>query len=203
MNSLRLRTKCSPIDRIVTGFRGHGYHERILRESTLTLQKDIDICRTNEMAASQRHRAEQSGTIHFTSREEKKRGPHENPRRNPCPTRPSKYCGDTHATGNCHAYSKTCAKCNKKNRLVKDCQSTCKPDSNRPKPEREKPGKHQRVDLLQQNQILDELSGYESVFTLHKPKGYKKEYVASVIVSANNEDKSRAKQVSSGHWSLV
>ena len=189
------------LDCIVTGLRDHGHRERLLRNSTLTLQKAIDMCRTNGMAANQRHKIEQSGTIHFAR--EEKRGPRENSRRNPCPTRPCKYCGDTHATGNCHGYSKTCAKCNKKNRLAKNCQSTSKPGSNKPKPEREKPGKHQRVNRLQQNQILDELSGYESVFTLHKPKGYKKEYVASVIVSANNEDKSRANQISSGHWSLV
>ena len=74
-------------DRIVTGLRDHGHRERLLRESTLTLQKAIDICRTNEMAASQRHKLEQSGTIHF-AREEKKRGPRENPRRSSRHTRP-------------------------------------------------------------------------------------------------------------------
>ena len=89
VSSVRLRTKC---DRIVTGLRDHGHRERLLRESTLTLQKAIDICWTNEMAASQRHKMEQSGIIHFTS-EEKKPGPRESPRRNPRPTRPCKYCG--------------------------------------------------------------------------------------------------------------
>ena len=83
-------------DRIITGLRDHGHRERLLRESMLTLQKAIDICRTNEMAASQRHEMEQSGTIHFTCKE-KKRGPDENPRRNPRPTRPCKYCGDMHS----------------------------------------------------------------------------------------------------------
>ena len=41
------------------------------------------------MAASQRHKIEQSGTIHFTCKE-KKRGPRENPQRNPRPTRTCK-----------------------------------------------------------------------------------------------------------------
>ena len=58
-------------DLIVTGLRDHGHRERLLRES-------IDICRTNEMAASLRHKMEKSGSIHF-AREEKKRGPRENP----------------------------------------------------------------------------------------------------------------------------
>ena len=86
------------LDRIVTGLRHHGHRERLLRDSTLALQKATDICRTNEMAASQRHKMEESSTIHFT-REEKKRGPRENTRRNPRPTRLCKYCGDTHAAG--------------------------------------------------------------------------------------------------------
>lgn len=131
---------------------------------------------------------EQSGTIHF-AREEKKRGPRENPRRSSRPTRPCKYCGDTHAAGNCHAYGKTCAKCNKKNHLAKVCQSTSRQDSKKPKPEGKKPGKHQRVNQLQQDQPPDELSSDESIFTLHAPKRDKKQYVASVLVSANKEEK--------------
>ena len=137
-------------DRIVTGLRDHGHRERLLRESTLTLQKAIDICQTNEMAASQRHKMEQSGTIHF-AREEKKRGPRENPRRSSRPTRLCKYCGDTHAAGNCHASGKTCAKRNKKNHLAKVCQSTSRQDGKKSKPEGKKPGKHQRVNQLQQD----------------------------------------------------
>ena len=75
-------------NRMVTGLQDHGHRERLLRESTLTLQKAIDICRTNEMAASQRHKMEKSGTIHF-ARNKKKRGPHENPQRSSRPTRPN------------------------------------------------------------------------------------------------------------------
>ena len=43
------------LDRIVTGFRDLGHCERFLREFTLTQQKATGICRTNEMAATQRH----------------------------------------------------------------------------------------------------------------------------------------------------
>ena len=131
-------------DPIVSGFPNLRHCERLLREPTLTQQKATGICRTNEMAASQRHRTEQSGTIHFTPKQ-KVRGPHENPRRNPCPTHPRKYGGEIDAVGNCRAYGKTCAKCNEKNRLAKVFQSTCKQDSNKLKPERKKPGRHQRV----------------------------------------------------------
>ena len=127
------------------------------------------------MGASQRHKMEQSGTNHFTH-EEKKRGPRENPRTNPRPTPPCKYCGDTHAAGNCPAYGKTCSKCKKKNHLAEVCQFTSKQDSKKSKPERKKPGKHQRVNQLQQDQPPDELSSDESIFTLVTPKRDKKQY---------------------------
>ena len=189
-------------DRITTGLRDHGHREHLLRESTLTLEKAIDICRTNKMAASQRHKMEQSGTTHFAC-EEKKRGPRKNPRRSSRLTRPCKYCGNTHAAGNCHAYGKTCAKCNKKNHLAKVCQSTPSQDGKKSKPEGKKPGKHQRVNQLQQDQPPDELSSDESIFTLHAhQKGQETVCRFSPRVSKQGR-KGRPNQVSSGHWSLV
>ena len=47
-------------DRIVTGLQDHSHCKRLLRDTTLTLQKaEKDICRTNEMAANQRHKMKQ------------------------------------------------------------------------------------------------------------------------------------------------
>ena len=69
------------------------------------------------------------------------------------------------------------------------CQSTFKQDSRKFKPGRKKPGKHQRVNQLQQNQPPDELSSDKSVFMLLAPKRDKKQYVASVLVRANKEEK--------------
>ena len=138
------------------------------------------------MAASQQHKMEQSGTIHFTL-DEKKRGPCENPQRSSCPTRPCKYCGDTHAAGNCYAHGKICTKCNKKNHQAKSV--TSKQDSKKSKPEGKKPRKHQRLNQLQQDQPPDELSSNESIFTLHAPKRDKKQYIASVLMSAVKEEK--------------
>jgi len=79
----------------------------------------------------------------------------ENPQKGSRPTRPCKYCGDTYTAGNCYAYGKTCTKSNKKNHLAKVCQSTPKQDSKKSKPEGKKPGKHQQVDQLKQDQPLD------------------------------------------------
>ena len=45
-------------DRIVTGLRDHSQRKRLLRDTTLTLEKaKKDICQTNEMAANQIGRA--------------------------------------------------------------------------------------------------------------------------------------------------
>lgn len=65
-------------DRIVTGLRDHGHRE---------LQIAINICRTNEMAASQRHKIrEQNGAIwHSSPCPRNKTHEHRaDPRKNPC-----------------------------------------------------------------------------------------------------------------------
>ena len=86
-------------DRIVTDLRAHRHRERLLRETTLTLQKAIDICRTNEMAASQRLKMEQTDTVHLVHGNET-RACHADPRKNPRKIKNCKYCGDSHAAGN-------------------------------------------------------------------------------------------------------
>ena len=96
-------------DRIVTDLRAHGHRERLLRGTTLTLQKAIDICRTNEMAASQRVKMEQTDTVHLVH-VNRTRARHADPRK----IKNCKYCGDSRAAGNCPAFEKTCTKCNKK-----------------------------------------------------------------------------------------
>ena len=189
-------------DRIVTVLPDHEHSVRLLRESALTIQKAIDICRTNEMAASQRHKMGRSGTIHF-AREEKKTWSTQNPRKSVRPTRPCKYCGDTHAARNCPAYGKTCTKCNKKNPLAKVCQSTSNQGSKKPKPEGKNPGKHQRVNQLEQDQPFDELSSDESIFTLHAPKKGQETVPRISPRVSKQERKNRPNQVSSGHRSHV
>ena len=94
-------------DHVITGLRDHEHRECLLRESTLTLQKAIDICRTNEMAASQRLKMEQTDTVHLVHGNETCTR-HADPRKNPHKIKNCKYCGDYPAFG------KTCTKCNKK-----------------------------------------------------------------------------------------
>ena len=110
-------------DRMVTGLRDHGHRERVLRETTLTLQKAIDICRTNEMAANQRLKMKQTDTVHLLHGNET-RAHHADPRKNPRKIKNCKYIVDSHAAGKCPAFGKTCTKCNKKNHLANVCRST-------------------------------------------------------------------------------
>ena len=84
-------------DRIITGLRDHGHLERLLRETTLTLQKVIDICRTNEMAGSQRLKMEQTDTFHLVHGN-KTRAHCTDPRKNPRKIKICKYRGDSPVT---------------------------------------------------------------------------------------------------------
>lgn len=89
-------------DCIVAGLRDHGHRGRFPRETTLTLRKAIDIYRTNEMAASQRLKMEQTDTVYVVYGK--------NPRKNPRKIKNCKYCGDSYAAGNSPAFGKTCTK---------------------------------------------------------------------------------------------
>ena len=54
--------------RIVTGIRDHRHRERLLRVTTLTLQKAIDNRRTNEMARDTRWSSQAAFTTHANRR---------------------------------------------------------------------------------------------------------------------------------------
>ena len=137
-------------DHVITGLQDHEHRECLLRESTLTLQKAIDICRTNEMAASQRLKMEQTDTVHLVHGNET-RTRHADPRK----IKNCKYCRDSHAAGNCPAFGKTCTNLN----VTK--KSSCKSLPLHPKHSNEKPKKkskdeHQRVNKLNENGASDE-----------------------------------------------
>lgn len=93
-------------DHIVTGLQDHGHREQLLPDTTLTLQKAIDICHTNEMAANQRHKMEQLDNVHY-ARKQKKHDTHEDSRKTSNSAKKCNYCGDTPTAGNCPAYGQT------------------------------------------------------------------------------------------------
>ena len=169
-------------DRIITGLRDHGHLERLLRETTLTLQKVIDICRTNEMAGSQRLKMEQTDTVHLIHGN-KTRAHCTDPRKNPRKIKICKYRGDSHAAGNCPA--KTCTNCNQKNHLAKVCCST--PKQSNEKPKKKSKDERQRVNQLSENGALDEPDSDQSIYSLQSP-GQKKQYITEILVTVNKTE---------------
>ena len=163
-------------DRIITGLRDHGC---LLQETTLTLQKAIDICRTNETAGSQRLKMEQTDTVHLVLGNETC-AHRTDPRKNPRKIKNCKYRGDSHAAGNCPA--KTCTNCNKKNRLAKVCRST--PKQSNEKPKKKSKDERQRVNQLSENGALGEPDSNKSIYSLQSP-GQKKQYITEILVTAN------------------
>lgn len=100
-------------DRIVTGLRDHSRREQLLRDTTLTLQKAVDICQTNEMGANQGHKMKQLDNVQ-NMRKQKKHEACEDSRKTSNFAKKCKYCRDTHPAGNCPAHGQTCTKCKKK-----------------------------------------------------------------------------------------
>ena len=170
-------------DSIVTGLRVHRHRERVLQETTLALQKAIDIC-TNEMAANQRLKMEQTDTVHLVHGNET-RARHADPRKNPRKIKNCKYCVDSHAARNCPAFGKTCTKCNKKTHLAKVCRST--PKHSNEKPKKKSKDERQRVNQLIENGASDEPDSDESIFSLQSPR-QKKKYITEILVTANKTE---------------
>ena len=75
-------------DQIVIGIRANNTRERLLRESDLTLERAINICRTNEMAAKQRQKMEQPEVVNYASSKEPRQRTSAMPHSRSC-----KYCG--------------------------------------------------------------------------------------------------------------
>ena len=101
------------------------------------------------------------------------------------------YRGDTNAAGNCPAYGQTCTKCKKKNHLAKVCQSSSKQTerksnlgARKPKPTRDT---RQRVHHVQEDDVTDELSSDESIYTARATKDTNN-YAVEIYVSARKSE---------------
>ena len=112
-------------DRIVAGIQDAKVRERLLRETDLSLDKAISICRASEatkkqveeMAASPNvdnvdfinKRRESRDSINPSS--QRPRQDRSEMSRNHDQSRTCKYCGNMHQRGRCPAYGKMCNKC--------------------------------------------------------------------------------------------
>lgn len=128
-------------DRIVFGCKSVKVREELIKQgSELTLQKAIDIARTQEISQAQLKSmagAEQVNNIR--RQEDKKRNTKErlpgkmktpeakqskSTRSSANTRKPCSRCGNRHEYNKCPAYGKECLKCKKPNHFAKMCQSS-------------------------------------------------------------------------------
>lgn len=99
-------------DRIVMGVRDKHTQESLLRESNLTLEKAVNLCRATEVSKSQAKILKNESALDAV-----KVG--KGNLKNFC-----KFCGyDRHGKNGCYAYGKTCARCQGKNHFASVCTS--------------------------------------------------------------------------------
>ncbi|GBN90663.1 hypothetical protein AVEN_268019-1 [Araneus ventricosus] len=96
----------------------NGLKERLLRESSLGLEKAIEIVRAAETSREQLRsmKEETAVTINSVKRNRSQNQPKQSSQEYEC-----KKCGRKHKPHECPAYGKVCAKCNKKNHFVVKC----------------------------------------------------------------------------------
>ena len=119
-------------DRIVLGIRDGNARRRLLRQSKLTLQKCIEIVKSDETSSTQMHSMDQTNKTEDVHKVKPKnlkpnyeeREPRQSLRNEQITTRDCGYCGRKHRRGrdNCPAWGKTCTSCGKKNHFAKICR---------------------------------------------------------------------------------
>ncbi|XP_028394385.1 uncharacterized protein K02A2.6-like [Dendronephthya gigantea] len=111
-------------DRIVCGIRDNTLQKKLLQETSLTLEKCLNICRAAEAANNQQKQISHN-TSESTHALKPKGKPQFNSQRKPklpCPD--CKYCGRRHERKKekCPAYNKTCNNCSMKHHFSSVCQ---------------------------------------------------------------------------------
>ena len=92
----------------VFGIKDGAPRSRLLREPDLTLDKAIDMVRSDEVSSKRLQRME-GETVNYAN--------YSQTRRKSAP--PCRYCGGYHQKRNCPAYGQTCKKCQKLHHFAK------------------------------------------------------------------------------------
>lgn len=121
-------------DKIVLSLNDQRLKDRLLRESDLTLERTVDICRAAKTARAQIHamtRPIQDRVIHDVSKIKDRDYEQLNNRKKKLTQSDTKTknmmckkCGKIHQPKQCPAYGLTCRKCGKLNHNAKMCEST-------------------------------------------------------------------------------
>ena len=113
-------------DRLVCGVKKDTVQSRLLRETDLTLQKAIDICRAAE-TSSQQLKAMQSmsaeGNVDIVKKKVFKNKPSKSAENQAVTLQICGKCGYKHEPRKCPAFGKVCKNCNKRNHFAKECKS--------------------------------------------------------------------------------
>ena len=119
-------------DRIVCGVIMDTVRSRLLRETDLTLQKAVDICRAAE-ASSQQLKVLQTASagasgsnIDFVRKKSDKNKLMKNTENRPAASQQKQKCGKCgykHEPRKCPAFGKICMNCKKKNHFMRQCRS--------------------------------------------------------------------------------
>lgn len=109
-------------DRIVCGISDKPLQRKLLQESSLTLEKCLNICRAAEAANSQLKQISHQSPDGVHQLRQRRKPPQ--PKNNQKQQLECMYCGRKHERGkdNCPAYRKTCNNCSMKNHFSSVCQ---------------------------------------------------------------------------------
>ena len=118
-------------DRVVIGCHSTKTREKLIQEdSDLTLEKAIDIARTDEMSKAQlKTMANEDASINSVNQRKQKpersqKQKNEHTRKKEVASKKCHKCGYKHGNNKCFAKGKQCTKCQKLNHFARVCRST-------------------------------------------------------------------------------
>ena len=119
-------------DRIVCGVNSDTVRARLLRESELSLEMCIDICRAAEISSAHLKVLTEEKVVHVVNSSEEpdksaiKKEEKEYTRAGMAGMNLCQFCGYRHKRGRCPAFGKTCNVCHKQNHFARVCKATTK-----------------------------------------------------------------------------
>ena len=119
-------------DRIVCGVNSDTVRARLLRESELSLEMCIDICRAAEISSAHLKVLTEEKVVHVVNSSEEpdksaiKKEEKEYTRAGMAGMNSCQFCGYRHKRGRCPAFGKTCNVCHKQNHFARVCKATTK-----------------------------------------------------------------------------
>ena len=117
-------------DRVVIGCHSTKTREKLIQEgSDLTLEKAIDIARTDEISKTQLETmaSEDASNNSLNQRKQKpeqtRKQKHDHTQKKEVPSKECQECGYKHGNNKCYAKGKRCTKCQKLNHFARVCRS--------------------------------------------------------------------------------